>query len=641
MKRIILLVLILAVTPFLLESEKTLNQQVEEIRRSNSKNPETANWEYVKDRVFEGETSVFRKLEGPILIELMDASKTDSLLVSEIILDIREILPHKEVHFFNDFIGMSFSEMVIKGFKANDSIRKFTFEKIADSRIHIRFEPSNLYRNSNNDFIQLGQGYSIQSHSAKRINDKIIRQPFMTVSIGDVYSYDEKKKYLTAGLLRQLVFLQNDSDVDGRSVFWKKEITGMDHFILDRDIFLLKKLYSDNFLTQFEDYLYAHYPWRYAYSFLHKKKMELLALGLVSLLGIIVFLLLFSLFQGEKFKNPFLNYYVPVVLIWAHLVNLKSIYTYLTDFTTVTSWGSSVLFMLIAVPLFALVTSFIMWGLDKAFLKEHSRFSSQLALKVVFTLIAFLTPHILIFFFDNHENEGIDFFLPEFFLFVALAIGRGIFFYLNQMSDSLVKQKDVELSHLKEINAQAELKLLQSHINPQFLYNALNSIAGLAHDDADKTEKMALSLSDLFRYSINKKGEKMSTVSEEVTLVENYLEIEKIRFGERLEFTLTIDEDAKEEKIPMFMLQPLIENAIKHGVSKIGGDAKISLDIKKDKEGLLITVGDNGPAFPQGLVSGHGLQTVYDLLRLSYGDKASLSWENTPRKQIVISINNK
>ncbi|SHJ73955.1 LytTr DNA-binding domain-containing protein [Arenibacter nanhaiticus] len=260
MKRIILLVLILVVTPFLVESEKTLNQLVEEIGISNSKNPETANWEYVKDRVFDGETSVFRKLEGPILIELMDASKTDSLLVSEIILDIREILPHKEIDFFNDFIGMSFSEMVIKGFKANDSIRNFTFEKIADSRIHIRFEPSNLYRNSNNDFIQLGQGYSIQSHSAKRIDDKIIRQPFMTVSIGDVYSYDEKKKYLTAGLLRQLVFLQNDSDVNGRSVFWKKEITGMDHFILDRDIFLLKKLYSDDFLTQFEDYLYAHYP---------------------------------------------------------------------------------------------------------------------------------------------------------------------------------------------------------------------------------------------------------------------------------------------------------------------------------------------------------------------------------------------
>ncbi|WP_140157747.1 hypothetical protein [Arenibacter amylolyticus] len=303
----------MAVTPFLLESEKTLHQQLEEIRRSNSKNPETANWEYVKDRVFEGETSVFRKLEGPILIELMDASKTDSLLVSEIILDIREILPHKEVHFFNDFIGMSFSEMVIKGFKANDSIRNFTFEKIADSRIHIRFEPSNLYRNSNNDFIQLGQGYSIQSHSAKRINDKIIRQPFMTVSIGDVYSYDEKKKYLTAGLLRQLVFLQNDSDVIGRSVFWKKEITGMDHFILDRDIFLLKKLYSDDFLTQFEAYLNAYYPWRYAYSFLHKKNMELLAVGAVSLLGIIVFLLLFSLFQIEKFKTPFLNYYVPVV----------------------------------------------------------------------------------------------------------------------------------------------------------------------------------------------------------------------------------------------------------------------------------------------------------------------------------------
>lgn len=211
--------------------------------------------------------------------------------------------------------------------------------------------------------------------------------------------------------------------------------------------------------------------------------------------------------------------------------------------------------------------------------------------------------------------------------------------YLDHLSDSLVKQKDVELSQLQEAKAQSELKLLQSHINPHFLYNALNSIAGLAHDDADKTEEMALSLSDLFRYSLNKKGEKMSTVQEEVRLVENYLDIEQIRFGERLNFTLSVDDTIKNEEIPMFLLQPLVENAVKHGVSKISGAAEINLVIKKEGGHLKIIVQDNGPDFPKGLVSGHGLQTVYDLLRLSYDDQAELSWENSPQKQIVITIN--
>ena len=82
----------------------------------------------------------------------------------------------------------------------------------------------------------------------------------------------------------------------------------------------------------------------------------------------------------------------------------------------------------------------------------------------------------------------------------------------------------------------------------------------------------------------------------------------------------------------------MVENAIKHGISKIRGEGHISLEINKSLEILSITISDNGPDFPKGLVSGHGLQTVYDLLRLSYGDKASLKWENTPKKEITISI---
>jgi LytS/YehU family sensor histidine kinase len=158
------------------------------------------------------------------------------------------------------------------------------------------------------------------------------------------------------------------------------------------------------------------------------------------------------------------------------------------------------------------------------------------------------------------------------------------------------------------------------------------------HESTSKAEDMMLSLSDLFRYSINRKGKKLSTIADEVEMVENYLKIEKIRFEERLKFTIDVNNTLLEREIPMYILQPLIENAVKHGISNIKDSGEIHLKIKEEKNNLVISVSDNGVAFPEDMYSGYGLQSIYDLLRLSYGDKASLNWTNTPKKSITILI---
>ncbi|SKB70550.1 Histidine kinase [Salegentibacter holothuriorum] len=624
MKKLIALILILIITPFLVSSEKALVTEALEISKHNTMIPETANWEYVKDRIFDGETSFFGRLEGPISITLEEATKEDSLLLEETISDIREILPNKEIRILKPS------------------------SKITEPWIHIRFISESIYTNPNKQIIDLANGHFLEIPWNVRKGNKLEIRPYMKVYLPEERSYvinshEVRKKSLKAGLLRKLVFLQNDSEVEGRSLFRNKKITSLDFFIKDRDKFLLQKLYSDDFLTQFEDYLYTYYPWRYAYSFLSKEKMKMLAISTVTAIGIIVFILLFSLYRNRKFKHDYFNYLFPMVFIAFHLINLKWIYEYLTVFNSSITWSGDIMFSLIFIGPLAIISATLLYFLERIFIKKSFDFSYKLILKITFTFIALHLPLLIFMYLLNDkvtlkDVNFLEFYFPWFIISIFLSLGRGILIYLNHFSESLVKQKDVELSRLKELNAQSELKLLQSHINPHFLYNALNSIAGLAKDDADKTEKMALSLSDLFRYSINKKGEKMSTVAEEVALVENYLEIEKIRFGERLKFTLKVDEVAKEEKIPMFMLQPLVENAIKHGISKIGGEARVGLNIKKEKETLLISVSDNGPDFPEGLVSGHGLQTVYDLLRLSYGKNASLSWKNSPKKQILIDI---
>ncbi|MDR6564354.1 MULTISPECIES: histidine kinase [unclassified Arcicella] len=229
--------------------------------------------------------------------------------------------------------------------------------------------------------------------------------------------------------------------------------------------------------------------------------------------------------------------------------------------------------------------------------------------------------------------------LSQVFLFLmAIASLRALIGYFLFKERNLMIENETKLANLRELKAKAELKSLQSQINPHFLYNSLNSIASLAPIDAQKTQKMAHSLSDLFKYSINRKDKKTSTVHDEIEMVKTYLDIEKIRFGERLQFTVAVDKDLENHEIPLFLIQPLVENAVKHGISRNEGMGRIDLKIAKEQNEIKISVSDNGPGFPEGLLSGHGLQTVFDLLRLTYGDKATLNWTNTPEKMIIITI---
>lgn len=642
MKKIILLIVILIVTDFTLVSKK-----------SNIKNSQKENWEYVKNRLYsgKGDTEYVYKInalvkDAPILISLHSASEQDSLIVNEIIDELKVIIPNKKIDFFKNFAGKSFYnlEQTLSGKEDETLINGFSFYELRFSNIEFSFEKSN---NTTvfDDLIEtrLPDGSIIERINPPR-NETYIELPNKVwLRLKETLSKDERKKYIKYELLRTLCYIYPNQS-HSRYNYVKKGVFYAPNYMPDKtefnnqDIFLLQRLYSNNFLKQFKSYLYTTYSWRYATTFLNKKLATLYAILIVGSIGILVFILLFGIFQNKIFKFSFFNYFLPILCVWIYYSNLSFIYRYLTDFNDPIDWEDTIIFGLIVVSVIALITSFLLWGLEKLFVKENSVFSLKLILKTVLTFLAFSIPIALIFIFDGHINEGINFFFPSFLIFVALALGRGLLIYLNHFSDSLVKEKEVELSHLKEINALAETKLLQSQINPHFLYNALNSIASLAPVDSQKTQKMAHSLSDLFKYSINRKGENMSTIKDEIEMVKTYLEIEKIRFGDRLQFTVEVDKDLENKEIPLFLVQPLIENAVKHGISKNVSEGKIILKIKKKEGDISISVSDNGPSFPEGLVSGHGLQTVYDLLRLSYKDKASLNWTNTPEKMISITI---
>ena len=121
---------------------------------------------------------------------------------------------------------------------------------------------------------------------------------------------------------------------------------------------------------------------------------------------------------------------------------------------------------------------------------------------------------------------------------VALMIGLPVF-YKESLTEKIaitLKEKEKELEKVYELKAKSDLDAIHAKINPHFLYNALNSIVSLIHEDPDKAEQMVFSLSDLFRYSINSGGDNFSTIEEEIYLVRTYLEIEHVRFQDQLEF---------------------------------------------------------------------------------------------------------
>jgi two-component system, LytTR family, sensor kinase len=200
-----------------------------------------------------------------------------------------------------------------------------------------------------------------------------------------------------------------------------------------------------------------------------------------------------------------------------------------------------------------------------------------------------------------------------------------------------LKEKEMNLQKAEELLAKAELETLQAKINPHFLYNSLNSIAGLIHDEPDKAEKMVLSLSDLFRYSLNTQGKVYTTIAEEIAMVNTYLDIEKTRFENQLQCTITVDAACEQYLIPRFLIQPLVENAIKHGTSKIEKGI-LEITVAKQQNGLEIMVADNGPDFPDQLTTGYGVRNVSEKLDLLFPKKNEISFYNHPKKYISILI---
>ena len=193
-----------------------------------------------------------------------------------------------------------------------------------------------------------------------------------------------------------------------------------------------------------------------------------------------------------------------------------------------------------------------------------------------------------------------------------------------------LEAKKLNEAQLNLIVKESELNVLRSQLNPHFLFNSLNSISSLTVSDHEMARDMIIKLSDFLRYALRHGETEKTKLSEELKNIELYLEIEKIRFGDKLIFEKNINPECEEGLIPNMILQPLFENAVKHGVYESTDPIRIVLSCQGTNEGLELKVSNN---FDPGQVSrkgaGIGLKNVRNRLMLIYSNNELLSINQT------------
>ncbi|HLN00898.1 MAG TPA: histidine kinase [Bryobacteraceae bacterium] len=199
----------------------------------------------------------------------------------------------------------------------------------------------------------------------------------------------------------------------------------------------------------------------------------------------------------------------------------------------------------------------------------------------------------------------------------------------------------VQSSREAEILArESELKALKAQINPHFLFNSLHSISALTAIDAARARDMCIRLSDFLRSSL-RLGERMTIpFREELALARNYLDVEQVRFGDRLRVVQDIDEGCGDCEVPPLLVQPLVENAIKHGIATLVDGGEISMRGRRSQERLRFVIENEfDPEAPSTRKSGIGLANVRNRLTARYGNDARMDIEvDGTRYRVVLSL---
>jgi len=214
--------------------------------------------------------------------------------------------------------------------------------------------------------------------------------------------------------------------------------------------------------------------------------------------------------------------------------------------------------------------------------------------------------------------------MPLFWTFVAFlwAFGGWFLIYFTVHARRRQDARELELA-LDARNAQ--LALLRAQLNPHFLFNCLNSVRGLVTERPERAVAMITSLADLLRYSLNSDRRELVTLAEELTIIDEYVSLERMRFEERLRVERAVEPAALQVRVPPMLVHTLVENAIKHGIAERSAGGVVRLEAAVNGDRVTISVTNTGRLDAPINEGGRGLRNTMERLQLMYGDRAAFT----------------
>ena len=299
--------------------------------------------------------------------------------------------------------------------------------------------------------------------------------------------------------------------------------------------------------------------------------------------------------------------------------------------------------------IWALSTPLVVW-LSERFRIEKTHWGRPLAVHLVAgSILPFVqcAVHGLIMkeVFDFNSPLVLTHLLPSFFYNIdKMAMVYWVIVFLNHsfVYYQRFKEKELKAVQLEGQLAQAQLSALKMQLHPHFLFNTLNAISSLMHSDVEAADRMLTRLSELLRLTLESAGQQKVTLKEEIEFLKRYVEIEQIRFQDRLTVSFDIASDTLDAQVPTLILQPLVENAVKHGIAPRASAGRIEISSRKENGSIVLRVQDDGLGFngngTLAFKEGLGLSNTRSRLERLYGKTHRFEISNGSVKGVVVHI---
>jgi two-component system LytT family sensor kinase len=302
--------------------------------------------------------------------------------------------------------------------------------------------------------------------------------------------------------------------------------------------------------------------------------------------------------------------------------------------------------------LWAALTPLTLW-LARRFPLERGQLRISLLVHVFASLtIGFLTRafrDLIFIYFVFSSNQSLSVSKLFFNGYLFFDYGSMIYWLILLVSFAFnyhrrYREGEVKASRLEAQLAQAQLEALKMQLHPHFLFNTLHSISALVHKDPVAADKMIARLGDFLRLTLDSAGAQEVALQQEIEFLKCYLDIERIRFKDRLTVHMQIEQQALKARLPNLILQPIVENAIRHGIAPRTGPGHIEIEARRFNGSLQVQVTDNGPGLPSNgntgriLKEGIGLSNTQARLQQLYGAQQRLDLANTAKGGLTVTL---